>query len=56
MVHGWMRRVSKKHVSKKRKKRRDPSDFVWHMLTLLRQSAGRFMLGKYLSDKKIPWK
>jgi len=33
MVHGWMRRVSKKHVSKKRKKRRHPSDFVRHMLT-----------------------
>ena len=23
---------------------------------MLRQDAGRFMLGKYLSDKKIPWK
>jgi len=22
---------------------------------MLRQDAGRFMLGKYLSDKKIPW-
>jgi len=23
---------------------------------MLRQDAGRFMLGKYLSDKKIPWR
>jgi len=22
---------------------------------MLRQDAGKFMLGKYLSDKKIPW-
>ena len=29
---------------------------TWAADFMLRQDAGRFMLGKYLSDKKIPWK
>ena len=28
---------------------------IWVADFMLRQEAGRFMLGKYLSDKKIPW-
>jgi len=28
---------------------------TWVEDFMLRQDAGRFMLGKYLSDKKIPW-
>ena len=28
---------------------------TWVADFMLRQDAGRFMLGKYLSDKKIPW-
>jgi len=28
---------------------------TWLADFMLRQDAGRFMLGKYLSDKKIPW-
>jgi len=29
---------------------------TWVADFMLRQDAGRFMLGKYLSDKKIPWR
>ena len=29
---------------------------TWVADFMLRQDAGKFMLGKYLSDKKIPWK
>ena len=29
---------------------------TWVVDFMLRQDAGRFMLGKYLSDKKISWK
>ena len=28
---------------------------TWVADSMLRQDAGRFMLGKYLSDKNIPW-
>jgi len=28
---------------------------TWVADFILRQDAGRFMLGKYLNDKKIPW-
>ena len=28
---------------------------TWVADFMLRQDVGRFMLGKYLSDKKIPW-
>jgi len=29
---------------------------TWVADFMLRQNAGRFMLGKYLNDKKIPWR
>ena len=29
---------------------------TWAADLMLRQDAGRLMLGKYLSDKKIPWR
>jgi len=41
-----------------KKKRGDihqPFYGTWVADFMLRQDAGRFMLGKYLSDKKIPW-
>ena len=52
MVHGCIRKVSKRLVSRRRQKGEacTAADFM------LRQDAGRFMLGKYLSDGKIPWK
>jgi len=58
MVHGWMRRVSNRLVSgnREKKKRGDiqqPFYGTWVADFMLRQDAGRFMLGKYLSDKKI---
>jgi len=58
MVHGWMRRVSKRLVSRRRKKRggiHQPFYGTWVADFVLRQDAGRFMLGKYLSNKKVPW-
>jgi len=58
MVHGWMRRFKKTCI--KDKKRRggihQPLYGTWVADFMLRQDAGRFMLGRYLSDKKIPWK
>jgi len=35
---------------------RQPLYGTWVAVFMLRQDAGRFMLGKYLSDKKIPWR
>jgi len=55
MVHGWMRRVSKRLVSGREKKRGDihqPLYGTWVADFMLRQDTGRFMLGKYLSDIK----
>jgi len=56
MVHGWMRRVSKMLLSRRRKKGEAPTSLsgygTWVTDFMLRQDAGRFMLGKYLSDKK----
>jgi len=38
------------------KKGRHPPAFLRYMGDfMLRQDAGRFMLGMHLSDKKIPW-
>jgi len=57
MVHGWMRRVSKRLVSGREKKRGDIHHPFYSTRVadfMLRQEAGRFMLGKYLSDKKNP--
>jgi len=48
----------KKTCSKEKEKREDihqPFYGTWVADFMLRQDAGRFMLGKYLSDKKIPW-
>jgi len=64
MVHGWMRRVSKRLVSKRREKEEAPTSLCTHQPLygkwvddfMRKQEAGRFMLGKYLSDKKIPWR
>ena len=44
------------------KKKRGDSDIhqpfygTWVADFMLRQDAGRFILGKYLSGKKIPWR
>jgi len=60
MVYGWMRKNSKRLVSRRRKKRggiHQPLYGTWAAVFMLRQDEGRFsMLEKYLSDKKIPWK
>jgi len=48
----------KKTCIKEKNKRGDihqPPYGAWPVDFMLRQDAGRFMLGKYLSDKKIPW-
>jgi len=48
----------KKTCIREKKKRGDihqPFYSTWVADFTLRQDAGRFMLGKYLSDKKIPW-
>jgi len=48
----------KKTYIREKKKRGDIHQPFYGTLVadfMLRQDAGRFMLGKYLSDKKIPW-
>jgi len=48
----------KKTCIKEKRKRggiHQPLYGTWAADFTLRQDAGRFMLGKYLSDKKIPW-
>jgi len=55
MVHKWIRKVSKRIVSRRRKKGEGNQQSLystWAVDLMLRQDAGRFMLGKYLSDKK----
>jgi len=47
----------KKTCIKEKKKRGDMHKLLygtWVADFMLRQDAGRFMLGKYLNDKKIP--
>ena len=55
----WMDEESfKKTCIREKKKRGDihqPFYGTWVADFMLRQDAGRFMLGKYLSDKKIAW-
>jgi len=55
MVHGWMRRVSKRLLSRRMKKGEDPNSLSGYGTRvadfMLRQDAGRFMLGKHLSDR-----
>jgi len=49
----------KKTCTREKKKRGDihqPFYSTWVVEFMLRQDAGRFILGKYLSDKKIPWR
>jgi len=41
---------------KKRGDIHQPFYGTWVADFMLRQDAGRFVLGKYLSDKKIPWR
>jgi len=60
LQHGtWMDEEGfKKAVIKEKKKRgviHQPLYSTWVAEFMLRQDAGRVMLGKYLSDKKIPW-
>ena len=60
LQHGtWMDEEGfKKSCIKEKKKRGDihqPFYGTWVADFMLRQDAGRFMLGKYLSGKKIPW-
>jgi len=60
LQHGtWMDEEGfKKTCIREKKKRGDihqPFYGTWVADFMLRQDAGRFMLGKYLSDKKIPW-
>jgi len=57
MVHGWMRRVSKRLVSRRRKKGPGEASISHSTVHgyytadfMLRQDARRFMLGKYLSS------
>jgi len=57
LQHGtWMRRVSKRLVSGREKEKRgvihQPLYGTLVADFMLRQDARRFMLGKYLSDKK----
>jgi len=49
----------KKTCIREKKKRGDihqPFYGTWVADFMLRQDTERFMLGKYLSDKKIPWR
>ena len=60
LQHGtWMDEEGfKKTCIKERKKRggiHQPFYSTWVADFMLRRDAGRFMLGKYLSNKKIPW-
>ena len=62
LQHGiWMHEDSFKKTCTKEKKKRGGihqppyGTCQWVADFMLRQDAGRFKLGKYLSDKKIPW-
>ena len=55
MVHGWTKGDSKKTCIKEKQKGgsiHQPFYGTW----MLRQDAGKFMLGKYLRNKSFPWK
>jgi len=59
LQHGtWMDEEGFKKTCVKEKKKRggiyQPLYGKWVVDFMLRQDAGGFMLGKYLSDKKIP--
>jgi len=60
LQHGtWMDEEGFKKTCIKEKKKgagiHQPFYGTWVADFMLRQDVGRFMLGKYLSDKKIPW-
>jgi len=60
LQHGtWMDAEGFKKTCIKEKKKRggihQPLYGTWVVDFMVRQDAGRFMLGKYLSDKKSPW-
>jgi len=55
MVHGFDEEGFKKTCIREKKKRGDiyqPFYVTWVADFMLRQDAGRFILGKYLGDKK----
>jgi len=61
LQHGtWMDEEGFKETCIREKKKRgnihQPFYGTWVADFILRQDAGRFMLGKYLSDNKIPWR
>ena len=61
LQHGtWMDEEGFKKTCKKEKKKRgdihQPFYGTWVADFMLRHDAVRFMVGKYLSDKKIPWR
>jgi len=61
LQHGkWMDEEGFKKTCITEKKERggihQPLYSTWAADFMLRQDAGRFMLGKCLSDKKMPWK
>jgi len=58
MVHGWMRSFKKTYINEKEKRSgiQQPFNGTWVADFMMRQDGGKFMLGKYLSDKKLPWK
>jgi len=57
MVHGWMKRDSKRLAMKEKEKSGGthlPIYSTWVADFMLRQDARKFILGKYMSDKQIP--
>jgi len=57
MVYEWMARESKSiKESEKRGGNHQPFFGTWVADFMLRHDEGKFMLGKYLSDKKNPWR
>ena len=61
LQHGtWMDAEGFKMTCIREKKKRgdihQPFYGTWVADFMMRQDAGRFMLGKYLSNKKIPWR
>jgi len=61
LQHGtWMDEEDFTKICIREKKKRgdihQPFYGTWLADFMLRQDAGRFMLGKYLNDKKIPWR
>jgi len=51
----WMDEEGFKKTCIKEKKKRGPLYCTWVADFILRQDAGRFIRGKFLSDKKVLW-